>query len=108
MTSKWMTLPVWVQIRIPSGDRFDKKIPREKRDGWIKRWVQFLWDPKGMGGVGCETVSIMGKWPKGGKVIFDPRTGEWQVSEENVDGLRMYCTRNQLDIFKRQEGNSLW
>ncbi len=101
MTSEWKTLPEWVMIRIPSKDKLGHPIPPERRAEWVCRWEQFLLNPEGMRGQGCEALSMAGKWRTPGKGIFDPEAGVFlQVIKEDVEGLMMYCSREQLDFFE--------
>lgn len=94
-------LPEFIEIKIPSKDRQGRPISQKKREGWIRRWGDYLLGPKGMQGEGYEALSKRGTWRRGPKASFDPKTGELLCTVELIEGIRMYCSRRQLGLFRR-------
>lgn len=94
-------LPEFIEIKIPSKDRQGRPISQKKREGRIRRWGAYLLGPKGMQGAGYEALSKRGTWRRGPKASFDPKTGELLCTVEVIEGIRMYCSRRQLGLFRR-------
>lgn len=101
-----LVLPEFLEIKVPSKDREGRPISRAKREAWIRRWGAYLLDPEGMHGEGYEALSKRGTWRRGPKASFDPKTGELLCTVEVIEGIRMYCSRRQLQLF-RKSGRTL-
>lgn len=99
-------LPEFIEIKVPSKDRQGRPISQAKRDEWIRRWRAYLLSPEGMQGEGYEAPSRRGTWRRGPKGMFDPKTGELQWTVEDIEGIRMYCSKRQLQLF-RKSGRAL-
>lgn len=98
---KEVVLSEFVEIKVPSKDRQGRPISRARREAWIRRWGAYLLSPEGMQGEGYEALSKRGTWRRGPKASFDPKTGELLCTVEVIEGIRMYCSRRQLGLFRR-------
>lgn len=94
-------LPEFIEIKVPSRDRGGRPISRVKREAGVRRWAVYLLSPEEMRGEGYEILSKRGAWRSGPKGSFDPKTGELQYTVEVIEGLRMYCSKRQLLLFRR-------
>ena len=99
-------LPEFIEIKVPSKDRHGRLISQEKRDEWIRRWRAYLLSPEGMQGEGYEALSRQGTWRRRPKGSFDPKTGELLCTVEDIEGIRMCCSKRQLRLF-RERGRAL-
>lgn len=98
-TREEVILPEFIEIKVPSKDRQGRPLSQEKRDEWIRRWRAYLLSPQGMQGEGYEALSRQGTWRRGPKGSFDPKTGELRCTVEDIEGIRMYCSKRQLRLF---------
>lgn len=98
-TREEVILPEFIEIKVPSKDRQGRPVSQEKRVEWIRRWRAYLLSPEGMQGEGYEALSRQGTWRRGPKGSFDPKTGELQCTVEDIEGIRMYCSKRQLRLF---------
>ncbi len=100
MRERWQTLPEWVEVRVPSKDGKGRQISKQRRVRWLRVWERFLLSPTSMSGTGYEVLIKQGKWRRGTKGSFDPKTGDFRVIDERVEGITMYCTRKRLRSFE--------
>lgn len=101
MAGKEVILPELIEIKVPSRDRQGKRILQETREQWIRLWQAYLLSPAGMNGEGYEVFSKSGTWRKGPKASFDPSPGELQCIDEDIEGIKMYCSKRQLRLFRK-------
>jgi hypothetical protein len=93
-------LSEFIELRVPTRDRYGRPVPPARRRQWQERLRVFLLND--LGTTGSEEWEVRSTW----KGAYDPKTGRSQLWAERSLILKAYCTPAQLQKF-RDHGESI-